>query len=745
MKNSDSLILQHACSQEIILKPIMTVEKMKMVLQNPVIVSLTSIGDSSDKTISEKRGLKLVEQFKKNLEKYGLSFYEIYERNTFLGIAGYFCIHINNEMFPEVCIYLLPNEQAKGLGYSVSSFLIDNAFTVTRCRKVLADAYPENHSTKIINKLGFVQRSTDEQYKPHDRGYGQIKYELTREIRGLFLLTQIIQKENTNLIPRQFDMTKTNVERVRTLWYRYCNKGISLSNGGVSKSFINMDSIINCPNLESLHMYRSDRLESTVLTQDMMRKFLIEEAALSPAISKDIISISFCFGSHDGFARLMRCLYHPKFNNGIFYPTGGYGILSAAASTMRPLSYNVYLININRHLGEKVNVAHMRELFIKHPTSKTLFLDLKTTAGAVYTVEEVNHIIALCKQFSVFLIADLAHINMEFNTKNKFPEVASLCFAQNFHEFAILYTTSKTYGLERARVGFFILSKKTKDSMLTLKADRDLYRVIGAGGDISFEIASALFNSDLKKRKEYIRTQVEQHRYNLNLMIAYLEGTHSTTLDLDFKQKIKNEIPNKYNQGINFLKIVYKPESGIHLKVSTKNLKDKYFFNIPMFNAEIFSYAINKVCKVVSLNSYQIMDPEGFGLRLSFSIEHDVRVGMQSICDFMNFLSDKPRLNKFCPEVHQMGTYIFPSNEKMNKVILESYQLPPELRLFSRFKHNIKRDLPNYVKLSDKDIYEALSSAAKKIQFAWKKHSMKRKRSLLEKDTSYQSFISSKL
>ena len=57
-------------------------------------------------------------------------------------------------------------------------------------------------------------------------------------------------------------------------------------------------------------MYRSDRMESSFLSQHDLKKFLSEEGAINNSLA-DNLTVSFALGSHEGFVRLARCLFRP--------------------------------------------------------------------------------------------------------------------------------------------------------------------------------------------------------------------------------------------------------------------------------------------------------------------------------------------------------------------------------------------------------------------------------------------------
>lgn len=625
-------------------------DNFKLVLQNPNVIALTSIGDTAKSLVSDPRIDKLFATAQYNQTKHGFGFYEIYAQQTFLGIAGFFCHHEENGICPEICIYLLPQHSGQGLGGDITAALVDYAFTVNTCNKIYADAFPENNSTLILNKQGFVARKQPEQFKANTKQFGQIRYELTKEDFALYLLSKIIITEGKNLAPIIDDMTIENLERIRKLWYKYFKQGIPLSNGGVRYSFINPSDVFtnNNPNLQSFNIYRSDRVESSVLDQETIMHFLQEELADNNHINWEEIYNCFCLGSHEGATRILRCIYDPQHNKEMFYPIGGYAFLAAGASTMKPVAYKINLVPTNDTDGGKISLQNLIATHKKYPTCKTLFIELKTTAGAIYTAQELQAIIRFCKEKQMFIIADAAHLNMHFDDNLPLQNMISLCENAGFYDYAIIYTGSKTYGLERARIGFIAMSKKNshKENLYEI-IERDLYRVLGSLGDLPFETMKLLMEAPLEKRQAYLKHNRDSHRFNMNLMLAYLEGIDSKKIDSDLRAQIMAEIPANYAEGIPGMYCTYKPEAGIQMKVDISEISGKYLYNIKILNAEIFSYLLNKMANVVTLHSYQILDPKGTSLRLSFSIKSDVHQGMQAIHDFVKKLKDYPSENRF--------------------------------------------------------------------------------------------------
>jgi aspartate/methionine/tyrosine aminotransferase len=458
-------------------------------------------------------------------------------------------------------------------------------------------------------------------------------------------LSKFIKNQASKLLPNLDDLVTDHGQRVGPLWFMNFSKGVPLSSGGVEDCFINLIEIKNNPNLRDFNMYRSDR-GSVFLSQEAMKKFLFEEKAIKTTVYLKNLYISFCLGSHEGVMRIARCIYKKNINDGMLFPVNSYGLLASAVASMKPANYTVKLIKTHKKLGGKISLESLKELLQKNPSTRTLFLELKTLAGATYTAGELRDIVKICKEFSVFLIADATHINMEFNEKHAFADISTISLQEGFHEFAGVYTASKTYGLERARVGFMVFSKQLKASA-PYTIEVDLYRMIGASFDLPFEVANMLLTASLEDRGKFITANKEKLRFNMNIMIAYIEGVNSNKLDSDLIDKIRIAIPASYHAGIKGLRLFYKPEGGMHLIVNTSRLQEKYLANIRMFNSEIFCYALNMMAEVVTLHAFCILDPKGFSMRLSFPNVIDVHKGMQKIHEFVKMLTDQPRINPY--------------------------------------------------------------------------------------------------
>jgi aspartate/methionine/tyrosine aminotransferase len=541
---------------------------------------------------------------------------------------------------------------------------------------------------------------------------------------GLRKSSEMIQKYGKNLIPHEHNLTK-DIERTYGLWLSETRRGVMLSQGGVERSIVdsNQEGL-----LTGFQGYKSDRPQSFNPSQDAMKNFCKEEGIISDAANISDLSASFCFGSHEGFTRLARC-FHSNSSKEMIYSIGGYALLARAVSMMKPSSYLVHLADIDRENGEKIIPAEIDKIAQRNPKAKILYLEAKTTCGAVYSEEEIQQIVEVCKKHDMLLFYDTAHANMEFSASHKFPDVASICQRMGHEKFAIVFTGSKTYGLERGRMGFVIVGNGEFGRNLVEEMRKDGSRTHGSSADLSFAITKKLMETPIENRRQFLEENRQKHHLNMNVMIGYIEGVESDKIDEELREQVKAQIPPKYQDGISGVDLVYKPESGIQLKVNISGLRDKYFSNIRMFNSEIFSYALQKTTDVATLHSYQILDPEGSGMRLSFAIGDDIHKGMRRIHDFASILTPTPTLNKFMPEVELAESLIFPSEREIAQNITRYRSMSEEMDLEESkklYENNVLNTSPKaaaQVIAAHGLAGEIVDLNATKIQKVWRGHS----------------------
>lgn len=712
--------------------PIQQIETMHKIYLIEGLLDRASLGDKPDRTISMERINKIYEQNNKTYSAHNTCLYEIRsEHHVLLGIAGFFCETEEDGKYLELCWYIMPEHQKKGLATDSCDCLLSFAFLklpdffsddISKSKsglslnKIIADAFPGNWSTNILVKYGFVPRDSIKQFKMHHlRQYGQVRYEISREKWGLRRLSKLLESEKFHMLPRLFSPGNLNMERARRLWFAYFDKGILLANGGIENSLITEKEIIKSDNIKTFNMYRSDRPESTVLDVNDIKRFLCDEHIFLESDWSSVIPV-FTLGSHEGYTRLLRSLYKFHSNEEVLYPISGYGFLAVSAETILPTGYRLRMINNIKEEGEKIDIAVLAQLAKKHPLAKTLFLELKTIAGAIYNEQEIIEIIKICKKYKIFLIADAAHINMDLSPAGKYPNVFSLCIENEFHEFAVLYTGSKTYGLERGRVGFAVFSKNVTRINPTFYA-KSLYRELGSVNDMPFELAKILIQTEKTKREDYLNKNNAKHRLNMNILLAYIYGIASEWIDNDLHDMVCLQIPEAYAHGIPGITAIYKPLCGIHLKIDISKLINKYYFNIQIFNSEIFCYLLNSIAGVVTLHGYQLMDPLGVHLRIGFSRVLDIHNGMQAIHNLTKQLTDHPVHNPFVSsEVIFNKTYFTHSIEEKLEV---SKKTVDGKNLHSIYRHNIQSRIAFYKPLQT-ELDEKMNLAASTIQLAVK-------------------------
>lgn len=213
-----------------------------------------------------------------------------------------------------------------------------------------------------------------------------------------------------------------------------------------------------------------------------------------------------------------------------------------AVSTRREGKFDTHVVETEPSNGEKISAAALQKEMEKHPNAKTVYVESKTICGAVYADDEMEEIIKFCEKNKLFLIVDTAHANMELYPDAKVANATALCKKHNYEDFAVIFTGSKTYGLERVRVGFVVFG----DENLVKVFDTELSKRLGSMGDISFEMAKALISSDVSQRKDFLRENVERHRHNMNLMIGYIEGCSSPNIDEDMLELVIQKILPEY-------------------------------------------------------------------------------------------------------------------------------------------------------------------------------------------------------
>jgi hypothetical protein len=611
-----------------------------------------------------------------SLEKSSFKFYQMFYQDYIVGNFGFLLTKTKqSKIYPLIHFHLISPSSALKIAQEIIDFIIDYVFSISDAHKVVVISL-SNFLTvdRALQQYGFIIRK-------HSQSSVRLSLQdlkLIKKDRALYNLSKIIKQHANSLVPNLNNVAEDLLRRSSDLWYKFFARGIMLSTGGVEKSFVNLEDFSRYPLLQSFNGYMNE--ESHLANQETIKTFFIEENLISKENKQENLVFSFCLGSHEGIMRVLRCIYNEKYNNGLFFPMGSYGLIATSAMDLKPVGYKVALVQTDRINGEKILIRDLKNVSLKQSSFKTLFIDIKTIAGNIYATEELEEIVVYCKENHIFLIADTAHINMEFLPQFKFPNLLQIFQKYNFVNYVVAWTGSKTYGLERGRVGFILMDRQNQ--ILSIKElESGFGQVFGTISDLPQVVAQELILSSYAARCNFLREANKKHYYNMNLMLAYLEGINSKNIDLVLLQDIQTEIPMMYWGGIPELKLIFKPKAGIQLKVDMSNLHDKYFGNIRMISSEFFCYCLNAFKGVVTLHSFQIMDPSGFSLRLSFSIKEDVHKGMQKIFQFVKSLSPDPQENKFLSEKDVVDDLVFPPED--------SQKLSIKTQLISNAKNNL--------------------------------------------------------
>lgn len=632
MKRHNKLQFSHLKYGICSIQPVMSHSKVQEFLLNSL--STNSALQNKNASIKTDNLIYLIHIFVNEVQSNEFFTYEIFSsKYGLLGIIGLQKLVDSNA---KIFLYIDIDQPNDDFQKNTLGIIIDEAFSVNFCQRIMADPSTTfSIPARILETCGFIRID----------GY----YQITSTNRKLFLLSDIIKTEAKNMLSNRENLAQEVGGRVSNLWYSYFSKGqVNLSGGGVEKSIISIKDLINSPSLEGFNIYQHE--EAPVISQERIRRFLLEENVYRDASLEDRFGATFSLGAHEAFMRISRCIFQSNKNMGMFFAMSCYGLFPTALSAMKPTKYDIVLLDVDRSRGEKISISHFMQMIKMNPYARSLCLELKTMCGAVYKDDEIAQIVSLCKENNIFLIADFTHNNMELYAGLAYPDVLDICQRFNFHDVALIFTASKTYGLERARVGFILLDEKC--SQVSIKElESDMVSVLGTVNDVSKHVAHQLMEIPLEERKSFVRNLQLCHRFNMNLMIAYIEGIENGQLDSDLKSEISREIPLQYQGGIEGIRVVHKPEAGIHMKIDVSDLQHFYYANIRLFNSEIFCYVLNKIMSVVSLHAYCLADPKGYGVRLTFSRKNEVHQGMRLIHDFTRLLRKEPFENPFLPGI----------------------------------------------------------------------------------------------
>lgn len=385
-------------------------------------------------------------------------------------------------------------------------------------------------------------------------------------------------------------------------------------------------------------------------------------------------------------------------------------------------NYKLAFIDVNKNNGDRITKDFLLESIKSKPNAKILYLDGKTTAGAYYTKEELEAIVKILQRNNIFLIYDNAYANMEFKNTSKQQSIIDICKKYNYDKFVVLSTASKTYGLERARIGLIT----TPNQKIYKELEKNLYvNVVGSVGDISAVLFKQLIKLPLEERKAFLKKAQKRHELNRDTLICYIESIESTNINPENRELIRQSIPRHFHDGIPNIKLSYVPNGGIHCKIDCSLCMGKYFGNIKIENVEMLYYLFNAIARVITIHSSQMADFYGNSMRLTFSSEQDVHAGMGKIHDFIELLSAHPNptlLN------HKLGDLIKEQENNLsinkNQSIKNSYILKDaEFDPRCYFK-NLTKDVLQVLKMniSEEQLEKSLNIGTSKIQKSWKKY-----------------------
>lgn len=423
-----------------------------------------------------------------------------------------------------------------------------------------------------------------------------------------------------------------NIYRLNRLW-PFFGKGVQLCTGGSSRPLINFEDLDHAA-LSTFQGYRTDNQLSAHISENDIKSFLSEEGFNDESLKH--VRVNFSMGSHEGFMRLCRCLRSRGVKSGVVFPYGSYGFFPHSMATMRPQPYRVYLADIDRKAGDKLDIDSVETLVRQNADIETVFIEVKTMAGGVYEESEILKLINFAKLFDLQIIFDLTHFGMCFDASSIFPDVLRLCIKNDFHKFYALYTCSKIYALERARVGFVLSDASSCYEWLSEELDEELHHTLGEVPDLPYEVMRRLFSVPRSVREIYKSDNANLLRYNMNVMIAYIYGTRSPLIDEDLRTKVAAEVGPDFNSGVPGLRASYKPSGGMHMKVDLSQLIGKYLFGYKIKNAEIFTYILSSIYNVSTLHSYSFVDPRPTYLRLTFMNLIDIHRGMRAISNLID-------------------------------------------------------------------------------------------------------------
>lgn len=171
--------------------------------------------------------------------------------------------------------------------------------------------------------------------------------------------------------------------------------------------------------------------------------------------------------------------------------------------------------------------------------------------GRVWTEEEINKVIALAKQYNVFVIIDEIHSDLNMGCN---PFISGVNFIDQYDNLVVCNAPSKAFNLAGLCTSYIIIpNNKIRDSFNN-KVDCECLNsptVFGYGATI------AAYNNGyewINEQNEHIKNNYLYLKQFLNkelpnLVVTKLEGTYLVWLDLSYTNLSTEELLNKCNQA----------------------------------------------------------------------------------------------------------------------------------------------------------------------------------------------------
>lgn len=200
--------------------------------------------------------------------------------------------------------------------------------------------------------------------------------------------------------------------------------------------------------------------------------------------------------------------------------------------------------------------------------------------GIVLSKEDEKLLSAIgevCKNNNVFIIDDLIYRDITYDRSKIAKPIGTL--EKYFDNTLSLYGLSKSYGLAKARSGFIIANEK----VIRLLRD-NLFYIMDSASSITSSLLVGAYNPSKKRYrcyKKYFKKIIKKYIFNYYICLAMFEGIDKVKNTKYYKKifkliqkciDIKNT--NIILEGIPYVKIVLKPQSGYFLLVNFTEIKN---------------------------------------------------------------------------------------------------------------------------------------------------------------------------